>query len=124
MKKDYFFLAALLLAGCDGKIDADSIAGIYVYEDDHVMQTIQIERDFSYTNVAYQDGEKLWSDRSNWEIDRIVDDEGISFESFRFAMPNHSELSGYWFVVPEKSLVGQIKLCFDPDLNLCFVRRS
>ncbi|TAK40703.1 MAG: hypothetical protein EPO27_20575 [Betaproteobacteria bacterium] len=111
-------LFTLTVSGCARSVDQAELPGRYEFRLDSLAQQVTIAGDGKYTNAFYRSGELIWSDQGDWTYER--EKQGVTFAQFRFGIPGHSTQPGYWFVVPEKSLVGIKKLCFDPDLYYCF----
>jgi len=110
-------------AGCSRDVDKADLPGRYSVESDSLKQEITIRVDGKYVNAFYRDGKLIWSDQGDWAHEEQKGKRGITFSGFRFGIPGHSAEPGYWFVLPEKSLWGAKRLCFDPDLNRCFEAR-
>jgi hypothetical protein len=126
-KRSFLLLLLLLLlvalAGCSRELDTAGLPGVYRYEGDGVKQEITVSANGKYRNVLYLEDRLMWSDEEDWEYEQVSGKFGITFSKFRFGIPGHRPLSGYWFVEPERSSSGVKRLCFDPDLNRCFEAR-
>jgi hypothetical protein len=114
---------ALALAACgEGEIAGD-VAGSYRFEGNGEAQAVTVGEDGSFANSYFRDGSLVWRDKGTWERDEAGGEEGITFSKFRFGLADHAAQPGYWFAVPERSLSGNMRLCFDPDLGHCFERK-
>ena len=126
-----FVLVALVVAGCSRGVEQPEVPGQYEFSLENMKQQIIVSADGKYSNSFYRDGVLVWSDQGTWIYDKAGGENGISFEGFRFGMPEYSSSQlarnlalnlgfvvperGVWFVVPEKTLFGVKKICFDPD---------
>ena len=98
------------------------VAGTYRFEGSAEVQEISVESNGHYVNSYFRDGSLIWRDEGKWQRDEVGGEQGITFSKFRFGLPDQSARPGYWFVVPERVLFGNVRLCFDPDLGYCFER--
>ncbi len=120
MMARFSLLFVLALAGCTRGVDKAELPGRYEFSIDNLKQQITINADGTYTNAVYRDGTLSWSDQQTWDYEKVRGEFGVTFNKFTFNIPGFSSGSGYWFVVPEKTLTGTKELCFDPDLYRCF----
>jgi hypothetical protein len=111
------------VAGCSRSLDRTELPDAYRFISGNLMQEITISPDGNYLNAFYREGLLVWSDREGWTPENQKGQLGITLAKFRFGIISHSDAPGYWFVVPEKTLTGIKRLCFDPDLDQCFVSR-
>lgn len=134
MRLRFLLLLALAVSGCDLPVDQAELPGLYEFQLNNVKQQVTITGDGKYTNAFYRDGELIWLDQGDWTYER--DTRGVTFEKFRIDIPGHDIASvrryggipkygdvpirGYHFFVPEKTLFGIKKLCFDRDVDFCF----
>ena len=120
-----FFLMLLLgaVAGCSRGVGKTQLPDIYRFVSGNLKQEVTISPDGKYLNAFYREGSLVWSDREGWAYEEQKGESGITLAKFRFGIARHSDVPGYWFVVPEKTLTGVKKLCFDPDLDQCFDTR-
>ena len=123
MNRLLLMLLLVGIAGCSRELDKAELPGVYSVESDSLKQVVTIRADGKYVNALYRDGKLAWSDQGGWAYEEQRGKTGVTFTKFRFGMPGHSADPGYWFVLPEKSLSGAKRLCFDPDLNRCFEAR-
>ena len=116
------FLLLLLgtVAGCSRGVGKTELPDVYRFISGNLKQEVTINADGNYLNALYREGMLVWSDREGWAYDEQKGQSGITLTKFRFGIAGHSDVPGYWFVVPEKTLTGVKKLCFDPDLDQCF----
>ena len=128
MSRKLFLLFALVVAGCSRGVGQPELPGQYEFSLDNMKQQVTVGADGKYSNAFYRDGILVWSEQGTWTYD--VEEKGIGFAEFRFGIPEYSfnrDLGfavperGLWFVVPEKTFTGVKKLCFDPDLDRCFL---
>jgi hypothetical protein len=127
MSNHIFFVPLLinfLLLGCTTDFDGNTSEwmGRYKFEDANIIQEVEITIDGVFSNTLFVGRRRVWQDSGTWELESLPALTGFIFSKFRFGISGHSAQLGYWFVVPEKSYFGQKRLCFDPDLNRCFVR--
>lgn len=120
MNRLFLMLLLVWIAGCSRELDKAELPGVYSVESDSLKQVVTIRADRKYVNALYLDGKLAWSDQGGWAFEEQKGKTGVTFTKFRFGMPGHSADPGYWFVLPEKSVSGAKRLCFDPDLNRCF----
>lgn len=69
MKKTVFFLILLtLLSSCS--VSMKDIPGIYVYKDNYIIDSLIINKDFSYRRVIFKNREKqlLYSNLNKWNF--------------------------------------------------------
>ena len=123
MSRKLLLFLLVAIAGCSRGVDKAELPGLYSVESDSLKQEVTIRADGKYVNAFYRDGKLAWSDQGDWAYEEQRGKTGITFTKFRFGMPGHSTEPGYWFVLPEKSVSGAKRLCFDPDLNRCFEAR-
>ena len=113
-------LLFLGVTGCSRSVGKAEMPGVYEFRIDNIRQQITVRSDGTYANVFYRGNVLVWSDHGAWTYEDHQGNEGILFAKFRFGIPEHSALRGFWFVVPGKTIAGDKELCFDPDLNQCF----
>lgn len=123
MNPKFLMLFMVAIAGCSRGFNKAELPGIYAFERDSLKQEITISADGKYLNTLYLDGKPAWSDQGGWVYEDLSGKTGATFTKFRFGVPGHAAVPGYWFVVPEKSVTGVRRLCFDPDLDRCFEAR-
>jgi hypothetical protein len=123
MNRKLLLVSVVAFAGCSRGFDRAELPGVYSFEVDGVKQEVTIEADGKYANVLYREGRLVWSDRGEWAYEEHNGKVGVTLGKFRFGIPGHSAVSGYWFVSPEKSFSGARRLCFDLDLDRCFEAR-
>jgi hypothetical protein len=115
-------LLVLSLSACRDSETLGDVAGAYSYEENGEAQAVTVEKDGSYVNSYFRDGSLVWRDEGRWQRDEIDGERGVTFAEFRFGFAGHSGRPGYWFVAPERSFSGNMRLCFDLDLGHCFER--
>lgn len=113
-------LFALLLGACSRAVGKADVPGVYVFESKELRQRITVGRNDEYLNELYADGVLSWAETGTWAFEQEGGKNGISFSMFRFGLRDLSSTRGYWFVVPEKTITGRRRLCFDTDLDRCF----
>lgn len=141
MTRYLVLLLALALAGCSRSVEQSEVPGLYEFALDNMRQQVTVSAEGKYVNAFYRDGALVWSDQGQWTYEKSAGEKGIAFAEFRFGIPEYSPASlggpeysgmpklpdssnrGLWYVVPEKTLTGTRKLCFDPDLGRCFQAR-
>jgi hypothetical protein len=96
------------------------IPGNYAFKLGTVEEKITLLADGIYTNALRVNDQLAWEDKGTWSHDKIGNQSGITFAKFRFGVQGYSSRPSYWFVTPEKTIMGKKKLCFDPDLDRCF----
>ncbi len=111
------------VAGCSRGVGKTELPALYRFISGNVKQEVTINADGNYLNAFYRNGMLVWSDQWRWEYEEHAGEFGVTFTNFRFGIAEHSDVPGYWFVVPEKTLTGVKRLCFDPDLDQCFDTR-
>ena len=114
-----FFICLML--GCTRGINQSELPGQYDFSLGNARQQITIRADGHYFNTFYRNGTLSWSDQGTWEYKNAGGEKGILLNRFKFGFQEYSS-GGTWFVVPEKTLLGKRKLCFDSDLDRCFDR--
>src|SRR5262245_29333945 len=124
MKRRVIVLFALALTSCSRGVEKPEVPRFYEFATDDTKQQIAISADGKYVNTLYRRGAAVWSDQSDWAYEIRNGEGSVTFTRFRFGIPGHSSQPGYWFVIPEKTFTGNIRLCFDPDLDLCFRAKS
>ncbi len=112
-----------MVSSCSCGVGKAELPDVYRFISGNLTQEITIGRDGKYLNAFYREGALVWSDRESWEYEEQEGQAGVTLSKFRFGIAGHSGVPGYWFVVPERTLAGVKKLCFDPDLNQCFSTR-
>jgi hypothetical protein len=118
----YSLIILLLgLLGCVQDFNPSALSGIYHYAEGNIKQEIRIEPAGMYTNSLQQNGVEIWNEKNTWVLGKNHDRSRVIFSNFKFGIPLVTEVKGFWSVEPEKSLLGVKKLCFDNDLNRCFV---
>lgn len=120
------FLLVLLLgtvASCSRGVGKTELPDIYRFASGNLKQEVTISPNGKYQNAFYREGTLVWLDRENWTYEDQKGQVGVTLTKFRFGIAGHSDVPGYWFVVPEKTLTGVKRLCFDPDLGKCFDTR-
>lgn len=123
------FRALILSAGmlaCVGchKPVATNVLGTYLaeYEDDR--DELQLRPDGTYRHVL---GTRTLRqvDVGRWMVDTLPRETlGISLDTFRFRTQSGGvKRAGIWHVeVETKAFSGAYELCFDPDLDRCFLK--
>jgi hypothetical protein len=85
---------------------------------------LDLKADGTYRHVLGTDKLKQ-VDTGTWMVETLRGETvGISLDNFRFR-DQHKQMKppGVWhFEVQTEAFSGQYKLCFDPDLNSCFVK--
>lgn len=123
MKRQLVALMVLpFISACGDQGPVTNVAGSYHFERSSEVQEISVESSGHYVNSYFRDGSLVWRDEGKWQRDEVGGEQGITFSKFRFGLPDQSARPGYWFVVPERALFGNVRLCFDPDLGCCFER--
>lgn len=92
--------------------------GIYIAKEGMVTQELELDVNGEYINSIYENGCLQWIEKHSWTYEESMG--GVVFSNFRFALNDTPSFSGYWFVEPERSITGAIRLCYDPDLRRCF----
>ena len=124
-------LLLTFIASCSRSLSDKEVVGVYEFRSDPWRQEVRVSPNGKYINALYRNNLLVWSDQGEWIYDEVGEERGITFNDFRFGMPDsykfdipeyasHTHSKGYWFVVPEKSFAGTKRLCFDPDLDRCF----
>ena len=113
-----------LLLGCDGAKE-ENIPGIYRAEYIGNIDELVILSDMTYVHSFIGDNGGLVSRKGNWSIEILNNESlGITFEDFSFRQGAYElKPAGYWHVEVEKTVFGLIQLCFDPDMDKCFIKR-
>ena len=134
MNRKLFLLCALVVAGCSREVGQPELPGQYEFSLDNMKQQVTVGADGKYSNAFYRDGALVWSDQGIWVYEESAEKKGVAFAEFRFGIPEYSSNRtqglglvvpdrGLWFVVPERTLTGIKEICFDPDLDRCFLAR-
>lgn len=110
----------LLLACCSRDVVQDEFPGVYRFDFGEGTEVIEVKSDGTYSNSLYTGKTLDWEDAGTWSVDNKMESVGITFNRFRFGVPDRSHVQGYWFVIPERSILGHKRLCFDLDLGRCF----
>jgi hypothetical protein len=105
---------AIFLMNYSRAASGAEIPGEYFFALGNVSQAISVSGDGTYQSVVYVSGKKSWSDHGSWQQDNVGGKSGVTFAKFRFGIPGYSVRPGYWFVVPEMTIMGKGELCFDP----------
>lgn len=113
-------LFSLAVAGCSRGMNQAELPGRYEFSYDTTKQHVTLGVDGTYTNTFYKDNRLVWSEKETWIYYKETKGySAIRLEHFRFGLSEYTS-GGSWFAVPEKTLTGVKRLCFDPDLYRCF----
>lgn len=116
--------SVLLLVAC-GQVGEDEVPGVYVASYAGGSDQLTLLPSGKYTHVLSMDDGSVVSS-GKWVVETLSgEDVGITFDDFQFRVDAKSlKPAGVWHVRPRKSpLSGDVKLCFDPDLGTCFVKK-
>lgn len=121
MKFSIVLFSICLMMGCSREVKQSELPGQYVFSLGNARQQITISANGHYFNTFYRNRTLSWSDQGTWEYKDVLGEKGILLNRFKFGFKEYSS-DGTWFVVPEKTILGKRKLCFDSDLDRCFSR--
>ena len=114
-----YWIPMIFLVGCSQAVSDSQMVGEYVFSRDEERQELSINLDGKYVNKFYEKDVVVWQVQGNWNYDSNSGAvRGIALNKFNFGLLEYAS-GGTWFVVPEKTLLGTIELCFDPDLDYC-----
>lgn len=116
--------SVLLLVACE-RVSEDEVPGVYVASYAGGSDRLTILPNGEYTHLLSTDNGPV-TNSGKWTVETLSGEHmGITFDDFRFRKDAKSlKATGIWHVRPRKSpLVGDVKLCFDPDLGTCFVKK-
>jgi len=117
--------AALAIVGCE-KPAVTAVPGFYVAEYDGDQDTLRVSPDGTYTH-AVGSGASQQVDKGQWTVETLPGEQlGVSFNAFRFREHGGGVgVPGIWHVpVAVNGFSDEYKLCFDPDLDSCFVKKE
>lgn len=140
------FIATMLpfLTGCDRKINLGDIPGTYIANHGLGEDTLIISADGTYQQFYVGKDGKRFENKNSWEVEpsdktyvRNKEGVAITFNKFISAVTRFESMApeyakkysykssppGYWFVEVERTLRGTFKLCFDPDLDYCYIKQ-
>jgi hypothetical protein len=117
--------ALLAAVGC-GKPLAAVIPGIYIAEYEGDQDTLKVLPDGTYTHAV---GSRVSGqvNRGKWIVETLPGEQlGLSFDAFRFRKHEGGiGAPGIWHVtVQADAFSNEYRLCFDPDLGNCFVKKN
>ena len=116
---------ALVVAGCEKPASA-GVPGTYFADYIGDRDEIQLRSNGTYTH-ALGKSEFKQVDTGKWMVETLPNEGlGISLYSFRFRDHNgQTKPPGIWHVeVNVGALSGEYRLCFDPDLGSCFIKKN
>lgn len=111
---------SLALAACSRSVNKGDLPGVYVAKEGAVTQELKLEPSGTYVNTLYVNGSVQWAETQSWTYEEQAGKAGAVLSNFRFGLKDTPSSAGYWFVEPERSVTGAIRLCYDPDLGRCF----
>jgi hypothetical protein len=114
----------LLAVGCR-RLDEAQVPGLYAADYEGGSDTLELLADGTYKHkVGLETGAMVLT--GTWKTDTLSGEKlGLSFEAFQFRRNSQTlKPSGVWHVEVERvGAAGDLALCFDPDLEKCFVRQ-
>jgi hypothetical protein len=118
----------VIIAGCSRAIDRSQLYGRYAVIIGDQRQVVQLNANNTYDNLFYQRDTLIWRRSGRWSYgyDNVPGKKVVTFARFQFGLSDYASLPvGFWPVEPERTVLGLVKLCFDPDLNdRCFVHEK
>ena len=117
-------MTILILCGCSD-VEEGKIPGTYVSEYNGGADTLEVHLNGTYVH-RFTVGRDHLLDENTWRVENWKGELlAISFENFRFrTYDGRVKAPGVWHVnVETEWLSGKYKLCFDPDLHKCFVKK-
>lgn len=135
-----------VLSGCDREIKLGDIPGTYIANHGLGEDGLIVNADGTYRQFFVGKDGKRFENKNSWEVEpsdrtyvRNKEGVAITFNKFismatRFESidPEYAKKHGYegsqyepgfWFVEVEKTLCGTLKLCFDVDLDRCYIKQ-
>lgn len=114
----FILFLCVQLAGCSQSFNKEQLAGKYVanhpYGNDYLILTVDGTYFYSYTDV--NDNKTI--NENKWFLEHKNEKTIITFSEFNFALPDYgTDSPGYWVVEVKESLLGEIRLTIDPDLD-------
>lgn len=124
MIRGLLLIFVLAVAGCSRGVDRTELPGRYEFSLNNMKQQVTLSADGKYVNVLYHGDALVWSEQGTWTYYETVGKghTEIILAKFKFGISEYAS-GGSWFVIPEKTLMGVKRLCFDPDLDQCFDTR-
>jgi hypothetical protein len=109
--------------GCQ-RVTARDVLGVYFADYDGDRDELTIRSDGTYSHKIGTGPERR-TDDGKWIFETLQGEVlGISFKDFRFrARGGGIKMAGIWHVEAQSEMfVKKTKLCFDPDLDSCFLQ--
>lgn len=106
-----------ILMGCSRTVDETEYPGDYVIEKSDVKNRIIVFANGKYKHRTESKGVVAIERDGYWDKDEFGGYKGITFKTFRF---ENGGGGGFWFVVPDRSWSGDIRLCIDVEESICF----
>jgi hypothetical protein len=106
-----------ILCSCSGVANGGEYEGVYLMKEANSFNKILISSDGKYVHSIESNGTITSKKEGYWDKDESNGDMGITLRSFEL---HNQPGGGFWFIVPEKNLLGTIRLCIDIDEQICF----
>ena len=101
-------LLLTFIASCSRSLSDKEVVGVYEFRSDPWRQEVRVSPNGKYINALYRNNLLVWSDQGEWIYDEVGEERGITFNDFRFGMPD-----SYKFDIPEYANVKKMESIAD-----------
>ncbi len=114
-----------LMSSCSMKINDNDLIGDYIANHPFGYDELSIKKDGTYIHIySGNDGSKF-ENRGRWDLKRSEGKVELTFSKFKFGPPEYgTDVPGYWVVNAQRSILGQIRLVIDYDLDYYYYKKN
>jgi hypothetical protein len=118
------FLSLLFLPSCSREFSDADLAGTYVASYKGETATLSVKPDHSYTHVVQLKDGQITEAAATWKgFTGSSRQTAVEFLNFR-VIPSYGEAKEGWVTGVDRTWSGRVRLCFDEDVDYCYVKRS